>query len=316
MDATRVAVHRGGTTHHFLLPRRSLPLDASPGSPWLLLPPPARRAFDHLRAAGPPLATTGLARPTLGVKCGCNAAYLVQLVGPPDGDVARVRADGRVGTIERALLRPVLRGESLGRGSVGHDDGERILWPHASSGAPLAALPPHAARWLAPWRARLEARTDAAAGGPWWSLFRTGGADPSRPRVVWPDVARALRAVVLPAGDPAVPLNTCYVAPCADERDARALAALLASPPIAAWLAALAEPARGGYRRHIAWTVALVPVPRDWARARELLAPHVEHGADLGLVADAYALSARELEPLVRWTHDAVITPPASPCAR
>lgn len=38
-------------------------------------------------------------------------------------------------------------------------------------------------------------------------------------------------------------------------------------------LGAVAEPARGGYRRYMAWTVGRLPIPRDWARAREILAP-------------------------------------------
>jgi hypothetical protein len=70
-----------------------------------------------------------------------------------------------------------------------------------------------------------------------------------------------------------VPLNSCYVAHCRDETDALALAALLNSSLADAWLAALAEPARGGYRRFLGWTMALLPVPRDWSRARELMAP-------------------------------------------
>lgn len=36
-------------------------------------------------------------------------------------------------------------------------------------------------------------------------------------------------------------------------------------------LGALAEPARGGYRRLLAWTMALFPVPDDWSRARDVL---------------------------------------------
>ena len=31
--------------------------------------------------------------------------------------------------------------------------------------------------------------------------------------------------------------------------------------------------ARGGFRRYLGWTVARLPIPHDWARARELLAP-------------------------------------------
>jgi hypothetical protein len=36
-------------------------------------------------------------------------------------------------------------------------------------------------------------------------------------------------------------------------------------------LAAVAEPARGGYRRYLGWTLALLPLPRRWDRARREL---------------------------------------------
>ena len=41
-------------------------------SPWLLLPPEVRAAFDRVVARGHPLGDCRLGRPTLGVKCGCN----------------------------------------------------------------------------------------------------------------------------------------------------------------------------------------------------------------------------------------------------
>ena len=71
-------------------------------------------------------------------------------------------------------------------------------------------------------------------------------ADARTARVVWADFGRRPSALVLPAGDPTVPLNSCYALPCRDPRDALAVAALLNSPLAAAWLNALAEPARGG----------------------------------------------------------------------
>jgi hypothetical protein len=108
-----------------------------------------------------------------------------------------------------------------------------------------------------------------------------------------------------------VPLNSCYVISCDHEVDADALAALLNSPVAAAWLNALAEPARGGYRRYLGWTVALLPIPRDWARARDLLAPVATRAATgiepedeelLRTVARAYRVRLADLEPLLAWT--------------
>jgi hypothetical protein len=92
--------------------------------------------------------------------------------------------------------------------------------------------------------------------------------------------------------------------------DAFALAALLNSPVIDAWIGAVAEPARGGYRRHFAWTMARVPVPDDWARARDILGPLGAGACDgaavsraelMTAVLDAFRVRARTIAPLVEW---------------
>lgn len=252
----QAAVQRREQPLAWTMSRASLPLDDSPGAPWLLLPPDARAAFDHLCAIGVPMAETVFGRPRLGVKTGCNEAFLV----PADG--SRLAA---------ARGRPILRGEHV-RAWRALPSTESIVWTHDAAGTPLATLPSDVAARLAPWRRRLEARTDATA-APWWTLFRTEAARHDTARVVWSDIARVPRALVLPAGDRTVPLNSCYVAHAADDDDALALAAYLNSPVAGAWLAAIAEPARGGYHRYLGWTVARLPLPRDWPRAVALLAP-------------------------------------------
>jgi hypothetical protein len=107
-----------------------------------------------------------------------------------------------------------------------------------------------------------------------------------------------------------VPLNTCYVARAASLEDAYALAALLNSAVAAAWLGALAEPARGGWKRYLGWTVALLPVPHDWAHARTRLAPLAQAGYNgeppttevlWRVVADVYGLAPSLLRPLLEW---------------
>jgi hypothetical protein len=144
----------------------------------------------------------------------------------------------------------------------------------------------------------------------WWSLFRTEAADCSRARVVWSDFGRRPRAALLGAGDNTVPLNSCYVVPCDDNVDALTLTTLLNSPVAAAWLNAVAEPARGGWHRYLAWTVALLPLPRDWPRARHILAPLAER-ALLGdaptddelydAACAAYRVRRCDVAPLVAW---------------
>lgn len=287
----------------------ALRLEASDAaSPWLFLPADVRRAFDRVRDRGEPLGASTLGRATLGVKCGCNDAFMVDM-DRSDGVLASVEYRGRRGTLERELLRPLLRGEALTAWRV-PPSSRAIVWTHASEGMPLSRLPRGAARWLAPWRRRLRARTDLRGAHTWWMLFRTEGADNTRPRVVWGDFGRAPRAAILAAGDPTVPLNSCYVLPCDDPVDALALTALLNSPVAAAWLNAVAEPARGRWHRYLAWTVALLPLPRDWSRARALLAPVTERALLGELPSDeelllaacrSYRLRRDDVAPLIAW---------------
>jgi hypothetical protein len=204
----------------------------------------------------------------------------------------------------------LLRGEHLERWQP-PPSGESIIWTHDAHDAPLAQMPPYANRVLSRWRRQLSARTDSRGRARWWTLFRTESARYDRPRVIWGDVGREPRASVLDAGNPTVPLNSCYVTRCQDATDAHALAALLNGALARAWLNAVAEPARGGYRRYFGWTVALLPVPVDWSRARDILAPLGERARCgsppsevelLDAALAAYGLDAEVVAPLVAWT--------------
>jgi hypothetical protein len=270
----------------------SLELDDSPGSPWILAPPKVRSAFDRLRACGIPLVESSIGRPLLGVKTGCNEAYIV---------------DG-CADIEPWVLRRVIRGDQVNPWRIEPHD-SRIIWTHDEHG-PLRSLPPKAHKRLLEWRRRLEKRTDAARAKRWWSLFRVECMADSAARVIWPDIGRRPRAVVLPRDDDSVPLNTCYVARCPDMDDALALAAILNSTIAAAWLSLIAEPARGGYMRFMGWTISLLPLPKDWDRARRLLSPigcRAGRGAVpdddelLKAVLEAYDIRRDEIEPLLAW---------------
>ena len=308
-DATvQVTVHKRRLAIGWSAPYAHLGFDATPGSPWVVLPPDARRAFARLAAAGPPLGASSLGSPLLGVKCGCNDAFLVSAPEIEAGETVVASTRGNV-RIDSSLLRPILRGEHVRRWRP-LSTAEWIVWTHGRDGRALPVLPPATARWMARWRSTLTARADARGNGAWWSLFRVDGALSDRPRVVWADMSRGPRATVLPVGSPVIPLNTCYVLPCRDDADAGALVALLNSPLIGAWLDAIAEPARGGYRRYLAWTVACAPLPSDWDRARRILAPIGARGVAGGAVGDAelfdatceaYGVGARTVAPLVEW---------------
>jgi methylase of polypeptide subunit release factors len=276
------STHRSGAALSWHLRRDRLALDRTPGAPWLVLPGEVRDAFDRLAQAGTPLAASRLGRPLLGVKSGCNDAFLI----------SRGAAEGR--GLSGAMIRPVLRGEDLGQwnGRRGANNA-CILWTHGADGLPLAELPAAARRHLAPWRRQLERRSDAR-GARWWALFRTEAARHDWARVVWGDIGRTPRAIVLEPGDRTVPLNTCYVVRTAVVEDAYALAALLNSPVAAAWLSVLAEPARGGYRRFLGWTCARFPIPAAWETARAPLA-EIGRARARGVAIDAWTLTTTAL---------------------
>ncbi|WP_434478522.1 Eco57I restriction-modification methylase domain-containing protein [Gemmatimonas sp.] len=311
-------------TVHFERHTSTLSLQGDPGAPFVLLPPAAHQAFEAIRFAGPPLATTALGRPLLGVKCGCNAAFLVHADEHLD-DAATVSAlfgTPRQAVIERTLLRPALRGEAIGTSNRSDSSAAsetprdvRVLWTHAADGTPLRTLPPATTRWLAHWRPQLQTRGDAKANQPWWTLFRTEAARADTPRVVWADMGRRLRSTVLATGDPTVPLNSCYVLRTPTMADALAVHALFASTVVNAWLDVLAEPARGGFRRYLGWTVAALPTPADWPRAVRLLRPFgaalMSHSASRdhasaaldAAVLEAYQLTPLLVSPLLDWYH-------------
>lgn len=286
----------------------SLTLDGTPGSPWLLLPPATRAAFERLRQAGTPLEKSGFGRPLLGVKTGCNAAYIVR-VDKLDGELASISSDRRQGMIEWNMLRSLVRGETLTTWGV-TGPREYLLWPHRDDNAPCKPLPALARQWLFPHRDKLAMRSDLRGRLPWWTLFRTESARFDRARVIWADFGLVPRAMAVEAGDKIVPLNSCYLAECERLDDAQALAALLNSPLAAAWLNVLAEPARGGYHRYLGWTMSLLPLPTEWDRARRMLAPLCKRAMSGDIPTDAelleaavaaYGLSIEELEPLLSW---------------
>ena len=289
----------------------ALRFDDTPGSPWILLPPPARRAFERIRSAGTSFTGSAFGRPMLGVKTGCNEAYVLHVDGIED-DGALISAGDRRGRIERDLLRPLVRGETL---ETWKTTGQReyIVWPHCDNNLPRKELPPLARRWLLPFREQLGARGDLHGRLPWWTVFRTESARREHARVIWADFGIRPRAIVVDPGDSIVPLNTCYAISCNTLDDARGLATLLNGPLASAWLNVVAEPARGGYRRYLGWTVSLLPLPSEWERARERLAPLGARAMSgdvpsddelLAAALDAYRVTRADIQPLLSWTSD------------
>lgn len=285
-----IVARRKYETTQWEIEDRGLSFDDSPGSPWIIAPPLVRSAFDLLTRSGKRMSETHLGRPMLGVKTGCNDAFIV------DCDDA----------IEPWMLRTVVRGDQIRKWAV-HGSHERIIWTHDDNG-PLRAIPPRAAMHLSSWRRQLELRADAR-GARWWTLFRTEAASGADYRVVWSDIGKSLRAAVIPRGCNSVPLNTCYVVRCRKERDAYTIAAILNNSIASAWLSLLAEPARGGYFRYLGWTMSLLPLPSDWNHAAAILAPlgrsacegYTDDDELLAAVAEAYRVRLSALQPLLEW---------------
>jgi hypothetical protein len=226
------------------------------------------------------------------------------------GDVVSISSNGRTAQIERNMLRPVVRGETLAPWSI-TGPREHLIWPGLENHQPRPALPPLARRWLFSFRDQLDARSDLHGRMPWWTLFRTESASTLSPRVIWADFGLTPRAIPVDANNPIVALNSCYVATCPTIEDAHALATLLNGPLVSAWLNTLAEPARGGYRRYLGWTISLLPLPSDWPRACEHLTPLAERAMlgdvplpheMLSAALSAYELRLQDIQSLLSWT--------------
>ena len=283
-----------GTPHSFNVSTRHLAATEHAGAPWRIIPDTVRQAADTLRDAGNRWNESLLPPPSLGVKTGCNDAFLI-----PAGEVPAAL---------HPFTRPVLRGD-LVRAWSAPESPMVIVVPCDRSGTTLASLPAPLARHFATHQRALRARTDLRPRDPWWSLFRTDLLGSAGWRVIWADIGRTLRATILPPHAPAVPLNTCYGIRLHDPVDAHALVALLNAPTTTAWLSLIAEPARGGYHRFMGWTVLALPLP-DWQRARECLAPiaaRARRGETVSTESlheaalDAYRITPRQVAPLLDW---------------
>ncbi len=225
-------------------------LPHSPGAPWILHSGALQRSLALLRGV-PRLSEAVSIR--LGAKTGANHLFL-----SPGAE------------IEPELVRPVLRGKDL-RAFRGRPS-NRIIWTHDANGAVLTTLPPNASRHFHRHLETLGARRDHGGLVP-WSLFRVSAGE-RVPRVVWPDLAQRLEAVVLVEAEELewVPLNSCYVVLTRSANEALALCAWLNSTWVRAAARATADPASGGYARFNARAVGGVPLPPDALADERLVA--------------------------------------------
>lgn len=265
----------------------------APG-PWILVEDRARVALEELKSGGRPL--TEIAPPALGVKTGADSVFVGKLVRASSHAAVVVFGTEEV-ELEPGLLRPVLRGRDIAPFRV--DPRAVLLYAHQPSGAPLDQLPALAAGYLEKHRRRLVARADRGD-LPIWAIFRLRAALGSH-RLVWADIARRPCAVALDETPHAraLPLNTCYVAAAPDRETALAAAAVMNSTWTAALVSAVADEARGGYRRVNARVAGEIPVPCRGQLFDRLVQlsqlAHAQGGFDQGIldtaVADALGLS-------------------------
>jgi len=264
----------------------------------VLVDAPMRRAMDVMNAH-PVLGSVQGLKPRRGILTGKNDAFL------PDEET---REDLGLGD---SWYRPAVGGRDLAMWEP-RAGARKILWPYGEDMKPLTTLPSPLWAHFDDWREELMARSDWRASTPIWSLFRVQEAL-GAPKVAWRDMSPLLEACVLDAET--MPLNTAYYIACADTRRARALVALCHSAPVRAYVRVLAERARGGWRRHFAWVMAMLPLPSPWlmwweGKGREPTALlDAARARDLdsidALVAGLYGLDAASLQAMQRVCDDA-----------
>lgn len=266
---TNIAVWRGDERSTFEASASSFSSE-----PWTLSEPHVAKIFERMKTAS----GGEYLEPSRGIFTGCNALF--------------IREKSEWLDLFGENVRPYLRRVATGR-DPSANSARRLLWLY-ENGQPLDEIPADLAAYFEDQRRRLENRSDHRFDRPLWQVFRVN--ERHRARVVWRDIAPELEATVLDGE--AIALNTVYELGCDTLDGAARLAAFLESEPVRAWLYAHAEPARGGWRRHFAWTMRLLPLPPNFWSWLEELDPTAR--VDLQ-VARAYRLDRSALQILRGW---------------
>jgi hypothetical protein len=241
-------------------------------APWIVSPRPAR--WPSGRVLG------DVARIVKGAGTCADAAFVV--------------SPAEAHALESAALRPCVRGRDVEAwGTFDPAAAPRCVVPYTAGGAPVP-LTTVRARWpralahLMAGRPGVGAADVARFGRPQNLALHLGPA----PRVVFPDVARAPRAMLVPGGT--LVLDSAYAAYGRPDGGAAAqpevLLALLASPHVGRWLDERAAPLRGGYRRMKTAILAPLPLPAEgpWLDAVIGAVRAGERGAAEAALASAY----------------------------
>lgn len=196
-------------------------------------------------------------RPRRGIMTGRNSVFVYD---PRDHTDQQWRA---------SCSRTILGGRDISEFTV-HPT-KKVLWPYDAHGRILQTLDPDANAYFETHRAALERRADHNTCAPLWQMFRVHESMIG-PKVVWRDMGPQMEACAVDAST--LVLNTAYYIPCADDVRAWALSVFLNHPHTRAFCKVLAERARGGWRRHFAWTLCMAPIPDVFAQWLTDTTPH------------------------------------------
>lgn len=232
-------------------PQGDLSLGEHAAYPWLLLYPEDASSLRALWLAHKPLGHFDALRPRRGVMTGKNDAFIL--------DAFAMRR--MLGPDAERYSRPVVAGRDIDQGQLQYD--KRIIWPYDDALNLRSSLPSPLLVHLEAWRDALQKRSDHSPHKPLWQLFRVQEGL-NTPKVIWADMGQTLRVAL--AGAQVIPLNTTYYIPFTDDVRAWTMAQVLASPIAQRFCNACAERARGGWRRHLAWVINLLPVPERLGR--------------------------------------------------
>ncbi len=276
-------------------PQNIWTLGQNPGEPWMLVEPEIRRIFDHMRQHSRALGTVSETVPKRGILTGANDIFIKS----PD-EIRAILGPDPDNHLFNTWTRPVLAGREIRAENILPTN--RILWPYDDQLVLQTDLPTPLRQYFENHRQKLQKRSDFQPDAPIWQLFRTSNAL-TQPRVVWRDMSVELEAATTSPN--CIPLNTVYFIPCADPIRAHALMNLLNSDPIRAIAFAIAERARGGWRRHFAWVIRMLPIPETFI---DCLQADNDSLPDLTTMtaqktAELFGIDTTDLTKLNAWRH-------------
>ncbi|MFQ6060722.1 MAG: Eco57I restriction-modification methylase domain-containing protein, partial [Thermoplasmata archaeon] len=238
-----------------------------PESPWAIAPSDVTLVFRKMQANG--IRLGDLLEVNRGVMTSANDLFLVKEFTPTTTEtiVAATTEGGEIIRLEKELLAPIIRGRDVSSWKA--EPSGFVIWTHDSDGGVLSSLPSNAQSYFQRHEQRLKRRSDYRKGQPPWVIFRVSSSK-LKEKVAWHELAKRLESSYLPrvwksdylGTCPLIPIQTVYFVSPEKESLGHVLVSLFNSFFVRSFIASIAERARGGYFRHIAWTMGLIPIPK------------------------------------------------------